>query len=69
MSGRFLTVGNMSIDDLVFADGTTKWAVPGGNAIYSALGMAVWGERPRVLAPRGPEYPVAALGGRIDLGQ
>jgi len=68
VSGRFLTVGNMSIDDLVFADGTTKWAVPGGNAIYSALGMAVWGERPRVLAPRGPEYPVGVLGERIDLG-
>ena len=67
--GGFLTVGNMSIDDLVFADGTTKWAVPGGNAIYSALGIALWGERPRVLAPRGPEYPVAALGERIDLGQ
>jgi sugar/nucleoside kinase (ribokinase family) len=68
MSGRFLTVGNMSIDDLVFADGSTKWAVPGGNAIYSALGAAVWGERPRVLAPRGPEYPVSVLGDRIDLG-
>jgi hypothetical protein len=68
MSGRFVSVGNMSIDDLVFADGSTKWAVPGGNAIYTALGMAVWGERPRVLAPRGPEYPVAVLGDRIDLG-
>jgi Na+/phosphate symporter len=32
VSGRFVTVGNMSIDDLVFADGSTKWAVPGGNA-------------------------------------
>jgi sugar/nucleoside kinase (ribokinase family) len=68
VSGRFVTVGNMSIDDLVFADGTTKWAVPGGNAVYSALGMAVWGERPRVVAPRGPEYPIAVLGDRIDLG-
>ena len=68
MSGRFVAIGNMSIDDLVFADGSTKWAVPGGNAIYSALGMAVWGERPRVLAPRGPEYPIAVLGDRIDLG-
>jgi sugar/nucleoside kinase (ribokinase family) len=68
MSGRFLAVGNASIDDLVFADGSTRWAVPGGNAIYAALGMAVWGERPRVLAPRGPEYPVGELGERIDLG-
>ena len=68
MSTRFVAIGNMSIDDLVFADGSTKWAVPGGNAIYSALGMAVWGERPRVLAPRGPEYPIAVLGDRLVLG-
>jgi sugar/nucleoside kinase (ribokinase family) len=69
MSERFVAIGNMSIDDLVFADGSTKWAVPGGNAIYSALGMAVWGERPQVIAPRGPEYPVAGLGSRIDLSR
>jgi hypothetical protein len=66
---RFFAFGNISIDDLVFADGTTKWCVPGGNSIYSALGMAVWGERPDVIAPIGPEYPVAKLGDRINLGR
>ena len=45
------------------------WCVPGGNSIYSALGMAVWGERPDVIAPIGPEYPVAKLCDRINLGQ
>jgi sugar/nucleoside kinase (ribokinase family) len=64
---RFFAFGNISIDDLVFADGTTKWCVPGGNSIYSALGMAVWGERPDVIAPIGPEYPVEKLGHRIGL--
>ncbi|HLW93328.1 MAG TPA: carbohydrate kinase family protein [Roseiarcus sp.] len=69
MSGaRFFALGNVSIDDLVFADSTTMWCVPGGNSIYSALGMAVWGERPQVIAPIGPEYPVEKLGDRIDLG-
>ena len=66
MSG-FLAVGNMSIDDLVFADGTTMWHTPGGNAIYAALGMAVWGARPAVLAVHGEDYPVAMLADRIDL--
>ena len=51
---RYFAIGNVSIDDLVFVDGTTMWCVPGGNAIYSALGMAVWGERPQVIAPIGP---------------
>ena len=66
---QFFAFGNISIDDLVFADGTTMWCVPGGNSIYSALGIAVWGERPQVTAPIGPEYPVAKLGERIDLSQ
>ncbi len=64
----FCAIGNLSIDDLVFVDGTTQWAVPGGNAVYSALGMAVWRERPIVVAPFGPDYPVAPLEVRIDLG-
>ncbi|MGO6694454.1 carbohydrate kinase family protein [Rhizobium johnstonii] len=63
------TIGNISIDDLVFPDGSTKWCLPGGNAVYSALGAALWtGEiAPHVIAPVGPEYPVADLKGRIDL--
>jgi sugar/nucleoside kinase (ribokinase family) len=63
----FATLGNISIDDLVFADGSTMWCIPGGNAVYSALGMAVWGERPLVVAPVGPEYPIGDLGDRIDI--
>lgn len=63
----FCSLGNLSIDDLVFVDGSTQWAVPGGNAVYSALGMAVWGERPIVIAPYGPDYPVAPLQARIQL--
>ena len=62
----FLSVGNMSIDDLVFPDGTTLWGVPGGNSVYAALGMAAWGERPELLAVHGPEYPLEALRGRVD---
>lgn len=65
----FAILGNISIDDLVFADGTTNWCVPGGNAVYSGLGMAVWQERPAVIAPVGPEYPIDALGGRIDISR
>ena len=62
----FLSVGNMSIDDLVFPDGSTLWRVPGGNSVYAALGMALWGERPGLLSVQGPEYPIEALGGRVD---
>jgi len=64
---RFCVLGNISIDDLVFEDGSTMWRVPGGNSIYAALGAALWRERPVVLAPVGPEYPFEAIGERIDL--
>ncbi|MCW6510609.1 carbohydrate kinase family protein [Lichenifustis flavocetrariae] len=67
MTAPFASFGNLSIDDLVFVDGTTQWAVPGGNAVYAALGMAVWGERPSVVAPFGPDYPIAKLEDRLDL--
>lgn len=63
----FAVLGNICIDDLVFEDGSTMWCVPGGNAVYAGLGMAVWGERPQVVAPVGPEYPVATLGEKVDL--
>jgi hypothetical protein len=61
----FFAFGNVAIDDLVFADGSTMWNVPGGAAVYAALGMAVWDERATTVAPFGPEYPSADLA-RID---
>jgi len=64
---RFFAFGTVTIDDLVFADGSTMWRIPGGAAIYSALGMAVWGERPSVVAPVGGDYPVDKLADQIDL--
>ena len=69
MSERsFFSFGNMTIDDLVFADGSTKWCVPGGNSIYAALGMAIWGVRPSIVARYGNDYPVNAIGAkRVDL--
>lgn len=63
----FSSFGNVSIDDLIFNDGSTMWRVPGGNAVYSGLGMAVWQERPAVVAPIGPDYPTEGLNDRVDL--
>jgi len=33
MSTPISVIGNISIDDLVFPDGSTKWCLPGGNAV------------------------------------
>ncbi len=67
MASPFCVLGNICIDDLVFDDGSTMWCVPGGNSVYAGLGIALWGERPAIVAPVGPEYPTAALHERVDL--
>jgi sugar/nucleoside kinase (ribokinase family) len=59
--------GNLTIDDLVFPDGTTRWAVPGGSAIYAAYGISLWAERASIVAPIGADYPMDLLEGRFDL--
>ncbi|MDR3495582.1 MAG: PfkB family carbohydrate kinase [Ancalomicrobiaceae bacterium] len=69
MRAAVCTLGNISIDDLVFADGSTQWCIPGGNAIYSALGAALWQHRPVVMAPVGPDYPTDVLQERLDLSR
>jgi len=67
LDSAYCTVGNVTIDDLVFSDGSTMWEVPGGGAIYAALGIGVWGEYPAVIAPIGPDYPAELLKDRVDL--
>jgi sugar/nucleoside kinase (ribokinase family) len=33
------------------------WGVPGGGAVYAALGMALWSASAAVVAPAGADYP------------
>ncbi len=44
MTPSLAVFGNFTIDDLVFPDGSTRWAVPGGSAIYAAFGASLWVE-------------------------
>jgi sugar/nucleoside kinase (ribokinase family) len=60
--------GNVCIDDLVFHDGSTMWAVPGGGAVFAALGMALWSQSAAVIAPVGADYPRGAFA-RLDFSQ
>lgn len=67
----FLAAGNLTIDDVVSADGTVAVGQCGGNGLYAALGMWVWDAPTALLAGAGTDYParwldrVAAAG--IDL--
>jgi sugar/nucleoside kinase (ribokinase family) len=61
--------GSLTIDDLVFPDGSTRWAVPGGNAVYAAMGIALWSGQASIVAPLGADYPTELLDKRIDLSR
>jgi len=50
-------LGNLTIDDLVLADGTTHMGMCGGNGIYAALGGRVWSESVGLSARIGPDFP------------
>lgn len=65
MTKVLLTVGNVTVDDLVFSDGSTRMGIPGGNSVYAALGARVWGVPVGVVSVCGPDYPSLALS---DLG-
>jgi len=38
-----IVVGNLTVDDVVHANGETTMASPGGNTIYAATGALIWG--------------------------
>ncbi|RZU38873.1 carbohydrate kinase family protein [Edaphobacter modestus] len=69
MTASLAVFGNLTIDDLVFPDGSTRWAVPGGSAVYAAMGISLWTGCASIVAPVGTDYPIELLGNRIDLSR
>jgi hypothetical protein len=53
--------GNMTIDDLVFHDGSTRMGVLGRDAVYGAIGASLWGITVALISVAGPDYPVSRL--------
>ena len=67
-----ITAGNFSLDDALNPDGE-QGAAPGGDALYSAVGAAIWRYPVAPLSRVGADYPVgfteriARLGIGIDM--
>jgi sugar/nucleoside kinase (ribokinase family) len=53
--------GNLLVDDVVRADGTTRMGEAGGASLHLGLGAALWGLRVGVVTYRGDGYPDTAL--------
>lgn len=61
MTPDLVLLGNLLVDDVVFADGRTRMAQPGGAMLYASLAAALWGARVGCVSLRGDDYPAAAL--------
>lgn len=57
VSGGLLTIGELTLDDVVVEDIGTSWKQAGGGALYSAVGALVWSARVGVSAVVGADYP------------
>jgi len=53
--------GNLLVDDIVLADGTTLLGEPGGAVLHAALAAHLWGCRVGILSVVGSDYPAATL--------
>jgi ribokinase len=51
-----VTIGWLTVDNIVLEDGTCRMNMPGGGALYSAIGAAIWSPRVGVNAPVGRPY-------------
>ena len=61
MTPDLVVLGNLIVDDVVFADGRTRMGQPGGAILYASLGAALWGARVAIVAPVGDDYPRVTL--------
>lgn len=57
----YYTIGGFTLDDTVLPSGEVRWAAPGGNALYSAIGARLWDVDVGIVASVGEDYPEAHL--------
>lgn len=57
-----LTVGELTLDDVVVEDGHCDWKQVGGGALYSAIGARLWDFNPTISATVGADFPDQPLG-------
>jgi sugar/nucleoside kinase (ribokinase family)/fructoselysine-6-P-deglycase FrlB-like protein len=58
---RVVVIGNLTMDDVVYPDGTSSMGSIGGNSVYSSIAACIWGVRVGVVARVGEDFPAFAL--------
>jgi len=57
----FIASGNFTLDDVVTSEGLVKRSQLGGNGVYSAAGMRLWGVDVTLISVVGDDFPVDYL--------
>jgi ribokinase len=69
---ELVTVGGLTVDNVIAADGTVALAQAGGNGAYSAVGALIWRPRVGLVSHAVASYPRNAIArleaGGVDLG-
>lgn len=65
--GRIVVAGNLSLDDTINPTGDAPDS-PGGDALYAAVGVRLWGGDAWLLTLAGDDYPPAHFAQMHDLG-
>lgn len=63
-----VVLGGMTLDDIVLSDGRVHRRVSGGNALYAALGAAVWRVPSEIVSFVGVDYPQQVFDGLAARG-
>lgn len=61
-NSRILTAGGIILDSVIAVDGRTSIEQMGGNAVYSAVGAALWSRNVAIAGNVPANYPEAFLG-------
>jgi len=61
MTPDLVLLGNLLVDDVVFADGRTRMGQAGGAILYGSLASALWGARAGCVSLLGDDYPLVTL--------
>ena len=70
MTGYFISIGNIIIDDIILPDGSSRMGTLGGGATHAVMGMRIWTEQVGLVTPVGADFggdQLAGLAERFDL--
>ena len=56
MTGYFLSIGSIIIDDIILPDGTERLDILGGGLTHAAMGMRVWSDRVGLVSSVGFDF-------------